>query len=230
MSQIFKPTTGGGGGGVTSVTGTNGVTAAPTTGNVVVSGVNATTSTVGVASFNPADFTVSGAGEVSTINNGTVTSVTGTLPIVVTPASPNPNVSVNLATTSLVGVASFDPADFTVSGAGEVSTIAKPEVWLDEATSFSAVAGDGYFVTGTATASLPVATQGNTIKFIVDGANLLTIQANTGQKIQLGTAISATAGTAVNTGAVTGSTITLVFRAADSIWFGLSSVGTWGIT
>jgi hypothetical protein len=49
---------GGGGGIVNSVTGANGVTASPTTGNVVVSGVNATTSSVGVASFNPAQFTV----------------------------------------------------------------------------------------------------------------------------------------------------------------------------
>ena len=56
---------GGGGSGVTSVNGSNGVTASPTSGAVVVSGVNATTSTVGVASFNPADFTVSGGGEVS---------------------------------------------------------------------------------------------------------------------------------------------------------------------
>lgn len=75
MSQIFKPTNGGIGV-VDSVTGTNGVTASPTTGNVVVSGVNATTTTVGVASFNPANFTVSGAGEVSAIGGGTLTSVT----------------------------------------------------------------------------------------------------------------------------------------------------------
>lgn len=61
---------------VDSVTGMNGVTASPTTGNVVVSGVNATTTTVGVASFNPANFTVSGAGEVSAIGGGTLTSVT----------------------------------------------------------------------------------------------------------------------------------------------------------
>jgi hypothetical protein len=56
---------GGGGGGVTSVTGANGVSAAPTTGAVVVSGINATTTTVGVASFNGTNFTVSGAGAVS---------------------------------------------------------------------------------------------------------------------------------------------------------------------
>jgi len=50
---------------VDSVTGSNGVTASPTTGNVVVSGVNATTSSVGVASFNSANFTVNGSGQVS---------------------------------------------------------------------------------------------------------------------------------------------------------------------
>ena len=49
---------------VDSVTGINGVVASPTTGNVVVSGVNATTITVGVASFNARDFTVT-AGAVS---------------------------------------------------------------------------------------------------------------------------------------------------------------------
>lgn len=58
---------GGGGSGVISVNGSNGVTASPTSGSVVVSGVNATTSNIGVASFNPADFTVSGGGQVSLI-------------------------------------------------------------------------------------------------------------------------------------------------------------------
>ena len=63
---------------VYSVTGSNGVTALPTTGDVVVSGVNATTSTVGVASFNPAQFTVS-AGAVSIIDGSTsYTSVSST--------------------------------------------------------------------------------------------------------------------------------------------------------
>ena len=38
MSQIIKQSTGGGGGGVDSVTGINGITVSPTTGNVVVSG------------------------------------------------------------------------------------------------------------------------------------------------------------------------------------------------
>ena len=58
MSQFFVTSSGGGGGSVNSVTGENGVIAIPTIGSVIVSGVNATTSTVGVASFNPLDFTV----------------------------------------------------------------------------------------------------------------------------------------------------------------------------
>lgn len=73
MSQISNASSGGGSGAVDSVSGSNGVTASPTTGNVVVSGVLATTSTVGVASFNPADFTVDGAGEVS--STGSASSV-----------------------------------------------------------------------------------------------------------------------------------------------------------
>jgi hypothetical protein len=66
MSQIYKSAAGSGGV-ITSVTGANGVSASPATGAVVVSGVNATTSTVGVASFNSSDFTVNGSGQVSLI-------------------------------------------------------------------------------------------------------------------------------------------------------------------
>ncbi len=70
MSQASGISLGSGGGVVNSVTGANGVTASPTTGNVVVSGVNATTSSVGVASFDPLEFTVSGSGEVSLLGGG----------------------------------------------------------------------------------------------------------------------------------------------------------------
>ena len=75
MSQFYIQAQNGGMGAVTSVTGANGVTASPTTGAVVVSGVDATTSSVGVASFNPADFTVTG-GEVSLISSVPLSFVT----------------------------------------------------------------------------------------------------------------------------------------------------------
>ena len=72
MSQAGGLGTGSGVGAVTSVSGTspiqaNGVSGVPQTGAVTVSIVNATTTTVGVASFNAAEFTVSGAGAVSLI-------------------------------------------------------------------------------------------------------------------------------------------------------------------
>ena len=67
MSQFF--TVAGSSVAVSSVTGSNGVTASPSTGNVIVSGVNATTTTVGVASFNSVDFTVDGSGKVSLLGN-----------------------------------------------------------------------------------------------------------------------------------------------------------------
>lgn len=67
VSSNWVPVAGGSGSGVNTVNGNNGVTASPTSGSVVVSGVNATTSTVGVASFNSLDFTVDISGEVSLI-------------------------------------------------------------------------------------------------------------------------------------------------------------------
>ncbi len=102
--------------------------------------------------------------------------------------------------------------------------------WTDEATSFAAVANNGYFVTATATATLPASpAQGNTIAFNVDSASgILTIQANTGQIIRLGKAVSAAAGICVSN--FDGDAITLTYRASDTSWQGRAPVGTWTIT
>ena len=102
--------------------------------------------------------------------------------------------------------------------------------WTDKATSFSAAAGNGYFVTATATATLPGSpAQGNVIAFEVDGVgSLLTITANTGQIIRLGKIVTASAGTAVNN--FQGDAIVLVYRAADTSWQAIQSVGTWSLT
>lgn len=109
---------------VTSVTGTNGVTATPTTGNVVVSGVNATTTTVGVASFNPADFTVSGSGEVTLISTGGVNSVTGSGSVTATPTTGNVVVGLTGITQYdiLIGGATNTIANVTNGTNGQVLT------------------------------------------------------------------------------------------------------------
>lgn len=124
----------------------------------------------------------------------------------------------------------------TSGGAGAYPAYAAipftPMPWTDEATSFAVVAGNGYFVTGAATATLPSgAAQGNTVEFVVDGGVALTITANTGQYIQVGTAKSASAGTCVNAASTTGCSIKLVYRASDDIWFSVGGPqGTWTIT
>lgn len=105
--------------------------------------------------------------------------------------------------------------------------------WTDETTTFSPAAGNGYFVTGNATAVLPASpAQGDTIAFCVDGAITLTITGNTGQVIQVGTAISAAAGTCVNAATTTGCSITLVYRLSDTKWFSAfgGPQGTWTVT
>lgn len=174
MSQAGIINVAGSSGIVDSVTGTNGVTASPTTGNVVVSGVNATTSSVGVASFNPANFTVSGAGEVS------------------------------------------------LSGTGMP--------WSFEAVSFNALSNNGYFVTAVATATLPASpSQGDIIRFVIDTTSTVTIQANTGQAIRLGAAISASAGTAATNAQQ--STLDLVYGSSTTTWYACGGViGTWTLT
>jgi hypothetical protein len=102
--------------------------------------------------------------------------------------------------------------------------------WTDEATSFNALKNNGYFVTATATATLPASpAQGDTIAFEVDGVgSLLTIQANTGQIIRLGKTVTASAGTAVNN--FQGDAIVLVYRASDTSWQSIQSIGTWTLT
>jgi hypothetical protein len=102
--------------------------------------------------------------------------------------------------------------------------------WTDEGTTFSALSGNGYFVTATATGNLPASpSQGNIISFAVDSASgILTVQSATGQFIRIGNVISATAGKAVSN--KQGDSLTLVYRASDTTWIAVESIGTWTVT
>jgi hypothetical protein len=102
--------------------------------------------------------------------------------------------------------------------------------WTDEATAFNAAASNGYFATATCTGTLPSApTQGQTIAFAVDSSSgILTIQANTGQTIRIGKAVSASAGTAASN--FDGDSVTLVFRNSDSSWIATQVIGTFTVT
>jgi len=101
--------------------------------------------------------------------------------------------------------------------------------WVDQNSSFSALARTGYFIYGTCTATLPGSPlQGDTISFVVDGAFTLTIRAVGTQTIQIASNVSSAAGTQVNT--ATGDTVTLVYRASDTKWLAQSFVGGWNFT
>ena len=130
-----------------------------------------------------------------------------------------------------MGVASFNPEQFIVTVGGEVYLSGNIiSNWTDEATSFPAVPGNGYFIIGTATATLPSSpSQGNVVSFIVDTTDILTIQANTGQYIRNASDITVSGGTAVNN--FKGDSIELVYRAMDATWFAFTaSGGTWSLT
>lgn len=101
--------------------------------------------------------------------------------------------------------------------------------YTDEAMSFAAASNNGYFVTGAATATMPAApSQGDRIEFIVDTASTLTVTANAGQTLRIGSSLSAVAGTAANN--ARGDAVTFIYRAADTEWLALSVIGTWTVT
>ncbi len=103
------------------------------------------------------------------------------------------------------------------------------EVWSDQSGSFTAAANNGYFIIGASTPLLPASpSEGNRISFICDTSSLLTITANTGQKIRLGTAISASAGTCECSSE--GNAVSLVYRTIGTTWLASSLEGTWLIT
>lgn len=103
-------------------------------------------------------------------------------------------------------------------------------IWSDQSGAFNAVSGHGYFISAASVPTLPGSpSEGDTIAFIVDTASACTITGNTGQKIRIGTALSAAAGTAAST--AIGDSVTLVYRTTGTTWFSKGAPeGTWTVT
>ena len=101
--------------------------------------------------------------------------------------------------------------------------------WTDNSGTFTAAVNNGYFLTAASTPTLPASpTAGDVCEFVVIAAATMTITANTGQVIRLGSTASAAAGTCVS--ATIGNTIRLVYRATGTTWWADAAVGSWNIT
>lgn len=103
--------------------------------------------------------------------------------------------------------------------------------WLDVSGAFSPLKNKGYFITGTATGTLPAApSQGDTIKFFVDHASqVLTIDAPGTQIIRIAELVTSAGGTAISS--VRGDSVELTYRASDTCWCAIAGVtGVWTIT
>lgn len=127
-----------------------------------------------------------------------------------------------------IGLSNFDSTSFSVTATGFVSLIGGGFTWNDVSGAFSPLKENGYFITGTATGTLPASpVQGDTIKFFVDHATqLLTIDAPGTQIIRLGSLVTSAGGTAVST--LQGDSVELVYRASDTCWCAIAGfTGTW---
>jgi len=130
-----------------------------------------------------------------------------------------------------VGLANFDSASFSVDANGFVQSLGGGFTWSDVSGAFSPLKNNGYFVTATATGTLPaVPAQGDTIKFFVDHASqLLTIDAPGTQLIRIGSLVTSAGGTAVST--LQGDSVELVYRASNTCWCAIAGLtGTWTIS
>lgn len=132
----------------------------------------------------------------------------------------------------ITGVTTSNSQMVTINtSTGQLGAAAIPAstVWSETSGTFVSSAGHGYFITNTASTTLPASpTEGDTIRFSVDTTNILTINANTGQTIRLNTSVTASAGNAVNV--AQGAAIELVYKSTGTVWMAVSANGSWTLT
>lgn len=136
------------------------------------------------------------------------------------------------ADSTKVGLCNFDSASFAVDSNGFVTYTGTSggTTWNDVSGAFSPVKSNGYFVTATATGTLPASpSQGDTIKFFVDTTQVLTIQASGTQIIRFGSGVTAAGGTAASS--ARGDSVELTYRTSDVCWCCIGGPqGTWTLT
>ncbi len=133
------------------------------------------------------------------------------------------------STGNMQQIAAGTAGQILVSNGGSLPSFQTPAnvfAWTDEGTSFSPAAGNGYFVTAAATATLPASpSEGQTITIYADTGSTVVVQAQTGQVIRIAASTSSSGGTASSS--VQGNSVTLVYRSASTTWNSPASQGTW---
>ena len=130
----------------------------------------------------------------------------------------------------------FGGTGATTSGAGSTITITVKNdgfAWSEQNGDFAASIQNGYFCNVGLTVSLPATgglVIGNSVIIYVDTTSVVTVQANTGQFIQISENISASGGTAQSIINFRGQILELVFKPSDSTWHTISSLGSWSVT
>lgn len=190
-----------------------GASADPIFGTALIAGGG-----TGSTSFNINGVVISGTTTTSALTSLTLTSGQVVIGGSTTPAA------ATLTAGSGISIANGNNS-ITITATGGAFT------WSETSGSFSAAASNGYFITTTATATLPASpAEGDTIAFVLDTTNILTINAGTtSQVIRIGNQVSKT-----NTGSVLsnsrGDSIMLTYESTGTAWYARSVTGTWSLT
>lgn len=173
---------------------------------------------------------ISGLG---TINYADLAFIDGTSSINVSTANAlvwKPFATAGNTSTAVRGTAGFDSTQFTVTNGFVQISGGITVTWTDTSGIFTAASNNGYFLTAASTPTLPAApAQGDAVKFDCDTGSTVTVTANAGQRIRIGSALSALAGTAVSN--TQGNSLCLVYRAATTTWHSIGAPeGTWVVT
>ncbi len=221
-------------------TATIGLVASGTTGQVLQTNTGGaptystatypSTTTVSQILYSSATNVVSG---LTTANSATLVTTSTGVPVFSSTMTNGQMIIGSTGATPTAGTITSTGGSITVTvGAGtlnlEVAT--GGFVWNDVSGAFSPLKENGYFITGTATGTLPAApANGDTIKFFVDTTQILTIQATTGKIIRFGSLVSSAAGTFVST--LQGDSVELVYRSTNTCWCAVAGfTGTWTLT
>lgn len=139
------------------------------------------------------------------------------------PTSNNLNVFGDIGTSTFIPTPGGDTIKIRVDTVGYD--------WSEKNATFNADIENGYFCNSTLTANLPATAGlliGNALIVYVDTTDVITIQANTGQFIQVGSNISIAGG--MVTSNTRGAILELIFKPSDLTWHTMSSLGVWSVT